>query len=118
MDLPIWPLSRWSESFARFLELLNSWAALPAKQPQRYREGSALAFLPLGVPQVIVAGGLLRQSQKLVNTYEAQARAKGDRITVLTLEGAGHFDMLGPDTSYGKALLEAISSLMAARNQS
>ena len=47
-----------------------------------------------------------------VQSYEARARAKGDTVSVLTLEGAGHFDMLAPETAHGKALIEAISVLL------
>jgi acetyl esterase/lipase len=65
-----------------------------AEQPDRYRDTSALSLLPIGVSQTIVAGGLLRGSYDLVSSYEAAATAKGDSISVVRLEGGGHFDML------------------------
>ena len=83
----------------------------PTDQPQRYLEGSALSFLPLGISQTIVVGGLLRGVPELVTSYEAQAKAKGDRITVLTLEGSSHHDMFAPDNPHGKILIQAILSL-------
>ncbi len=82
----------------------------PAAQPERYREASALSFLPLGVPQTIVVGGFLK-AHNLIGAYVDQARAKGDPVSVLTLEDSGHFDMLSPGARYGKALLEAILPL-------
>ena len=79
-----------------------------AEQPERYRETSALSLLPIGVPQTIVAGGLLRGSPDLVASYEAAATAKGDSVTVRKLDGGGHFDMLAPGNQYGESLMEAI----------
>jgi acetyl esterase/lipase len=72
----------------------------PANRPERYRDGSALAWLPLGIPQTIVAGGLLAEARDLVSSYQALASAKGDGVTVVTLDGSGHFDMLLPSTGY------------------
>ncbi len=80
----------------------------PADQPDRYRETSASSLLPIGVRQTIVVGGLLRGSYDLVSSYEAAATAKGDSISVLRLDGGGHFDMLAPASAYGKSLIEAI----------
>jgi acetyl esterase/lipase len=83
-----------------------------ADYTDRYRDGSALSFLPLGAPQTIVAGALLRNASDLVTTYEAVAKGKGDTVTVLKLEGSGHFDMLAPDSPHGKATIDAILALL------
>jgi hypothetical protein len=72
----------------------------PADRPERYREGSVAAWLPLGVPQMIVEGALLAGVPNLVSSYQGSARASGDDVTVLTLDGSGHFDMLHPRTRY------------------
>lgn len=53
-------------------------------------------------------GGLLHGSYDLVSSYEAAATAKGQSISVVKLEGGGHFDMLAPGSAYGKTLIEAI----------
>jgi acetyl esterase/lipase len=84
----------------------------PAEHPERYREGSAGALLPTGVPQTIVAGGLLLRAYELVSAYEAAAKDKGESVTVLKLEGSGHFDMLAPEGQYGKKVVEAIWALV------
>ena len=83
----------------------------PAEQPERYRDGGAVPLLPIGVPQTMVVGGLLRGSYDLVSGYEASATAKGDSVTVLKLEGSGHFDMLAPGSQYGELLIKAILAL-------
>lgn len=79
------------------------------EQPERYREGSAAP--PIGVPQTIVAGGLLLGAYDLVSSYETSATAKGDSVIVLKLEGSGHFDMLSPGSPFGKSLIKAILDL-------
>lgn len=92
--------------------ITNFMGGTPAEQPDRYREGSATALLPTGVPQTIVAGGLLLRAFDLVSGYEAAATAKGDSVSVLRLEGSGHFDMLAPESPYGKQVVEAILPLL------
>jgi acetyl esterase/lipase len=82
----------------------------PSEQPERYRDGSAMSMLPLGVPQTIVVGGLLRAVPDLVSGYESVATAKGDSVRLVKLEG-GHFDMLAPGSPDGKRLIAAILSV-------
>lgn len=84
----------------------------PAEVPERYRDGSSAPWLPIGVPQTIVAGGLLLGAYDLVSTYQASAEAKGDTISVLKVEGAGHFSMLAPEGQYGKPVIDAILALL------
>jgi acetyl esterase/lipase len=84
-----------------------------AEEPERYRDGSAQSFLPLGVSQEIVAAGFLAEASDQAGPYQSQAKAKGDRITILTLQKSGHFDMLEPHSPQGKALIEEISSAAA-----
>jgi acetyl esterase/lipase len=84
----------------------------PAEQPLRYREGAATAWLPLGVEQEMVVGGLLRSARDLVTSYEAAAKSKGDRVTVTELEKAGHFDMLAPRSGYWKMVQERVTALL------
>jgi acetyl esterase/lipase len=92
-----------------FTEFMGGTAA---EQPERYRDGSATVLLPTGVPQTIVVGGLLQGAFDLVRSYEASAVAKGDSVTILRLDGAGHFDMLAPESQYGKPVIEAILALL------
>jgi acetyl esterase/lipase len=66
----------------------------PVEQPARYQQASALALLPLHVPQVLVASVVL--TPKDAADYAKAARGKGDQVEVLVLHDAGHFDMLAP----------------------
>jgi acetyl esterase/lipase len=102
------PLER---SFCEIPAITQFLGGTPAEQPERYRDGSALSFLPLRIPQHVFSSALLKLAPDLVDSYVAQARAKGDHVTVHNLVGSGHFDMLSPGNLYGKVLIEVISSL-------
>jgi acetyl esterase/lipase len=84
----------------------------PAQHPGRYREGSAQSLLPLGVPVVIAVGGLLQASPALVSSYQAAAASKGDRVVLLDLPRANHFDMLSPAHPHGKTLIDRLLALL------
>jgi acetyl esterase/lipase len=89
-------------AISRFME------GTPAAQPQRYHDGSAQNFLPLGIPQTIVSAGLLLTQPDLVDRYQKAAEAKGDLVTVIEFKGASHFDPLDPNTASGKLLVKAV----------
>lgn len=82
----------------------------PAQQPDRYRNGSAQAFLPLGIPQIIVTAGLLQHVGTLATDYKEAAEAKGDTVTLVPIDG-NHFEIIDPSTPPGKA---AIATILAA----
>lgn len=70
---------------------------LPAEQPERYAAASPAGLLPLGVPQRLLHGALdpivlLEQS----SAYAGKARARGDEVRLVVIEGAGHFDLVAP----------------------
>lgn len=69
----------------------------PDKFPRRYAETSPRQRLPLGVPQIFIQGDhdpIVDPAS--VNDYAAAARKAGDRVTVLPLAGAGHFEASVP----------------------
>ena len=84
----------------------------PEEQPDRYREGSAASFLPLGVPQDFIAGALIRNTSEHFTAYQTSAREKGDVVTITTLDGAGHFDMLAPRSPHWKTVEERFRALL------
>lgn len=92
--------------------ITNFLGGTPAEQAERYREGSATSMLPLGVPQTIVVGGLLQFAADLVSRYEEEAKAQGEVVKVLRLNGAGHFDMLAPEGQHGKPVVEVVLALL------
>lgn len=84
----------------------------PGEVPERYRQGAATEWMPLGMPQWIVAGGLLQMAGGLVSRYEQMAKDTGEVVKVMRLDGAGHFDMLAPEGPHGKPVVEALLKLV------
>lgn len=82
----------------------------PAEVSERYRDGSATSFLPIGVKQVILSAGLLNSSPTLARDYAA--KAKGDEVRVEVLEKTGHFDLVFPSTPDGRKSLDVILQLI------
>ncbi|MGI8436468.1 MAG: alpha/beta hydrolase family protein [Chthoniobacterales bacterium] len=69
----------------------------PEKVPSRYAETSPSARLPLGIPQVFIQG----EADPIVDpasvrAYAEAATTAGDKVTVLALPGAGHFEASVP----------------------
>ena len=84
----------------------------PKEQPERYRDASALSFVPLGMPQEFIGGGLVQMAMDQIVAYQSSARAKGDAVTITTLEGARHFDMLAPQSPYWKRVEARFRALL------
>lgn len=72
-------------------------ARFVADRSSRIAEASPLELVPIGVPQTVVHAAddaLVPASQSA--TYAAAARASGDALDHLVIEGAGHFDVIDP----------------------
>ena len=68
----------------------------PEAVPDRYAEGSPAARLPLGAEQLVIASVIMPPDQGAA--YRDRAAAAGDDVRLITLEGAGHFNMIAPGT--------------------
>jgi acetyl esterase/lipase len=69
----------------------------PDDVPDRLRQGSPAALLPLGVPQLLVTGaedGAVPASH--VQAYAARARTRGDDVTVVAAPGVSHTGVVVP----------------------
>lgn len=87
----------------------------PDSVPQRYAEASPAQRLPLGVPQVFVQGGQDDiVSSASVRRYVQAAQQAGDRVHLLALPGAGHFDVAVNAPSSEAALVAALAWLLQA----
>lgn len=80
----------------------------PDQVPARYAEGSPAERLPLGRPQLLVSASPVLPA----DAAKAYADRAGGEARVLTLEGAGHFGMIAPDTVPGRQLVDAIEALL------
>ena len=67
-----------------------------------YADTSPADLLPIGVPQIVASGELdVIVSASFGRAYAAAAAASGDRVEILDLLDAGHFDLIDPKSSRG-----------------
>jgi acetyl esterase/lipase len=74
-----------------------------------YRDTSITPLLPLGVKQMLISAtydAIVAPAQ--AHRYRGEARAKGDAVTLLTIDDAGHFELISPWTAAGKRVVETI----------
>ncbi|MGH9062038.1 MAG: alpha/beta hydrolase family protein, partial [Acidimicrobiales bacterium] len=71
----------------------------PEGVPERYATASPQALLPLGVPQVVVHGlADTTVPPALSDAYQVAATEAGDAVAYVPIAGAGHRDVIDPDT--------------------
>ncbi len=81
-------------------EVRSLMGGLPGVFPDRYRAGSPGDLLPLNVAQVLIQGTLDKQiPPDLPRRYAENARRQGDDVTVRMIPGAGHFDVVDPESA-------------------
>ncbi|HEY7983252.1 MAG TPA: alpha/beta fold hydrolase [Ktedonobacterales bacterium] len=85
----------------------------PTQVPERYAAASPAELLPLGVPQALIHGTNDDSVPYAISVgYHAAARAAGDDVSLVTLAGKGHFEMVDPATpEWGAVLAEALRLL-------
>ena len=82
-------------------------------QTERVRQASPIELLPLGVPQRLVCGSLdALVPDPLSRDYAAAATRAGDAVTLETVEGAGHFELVDPSSVAWPAVLRAVRALL------
>lgn len=69
----------------------------PEEVPDRWRDASPSSFLPLGVPQVMLAGESDRiMPRDRLDAWAAAARAAGDSVEVTVVPNAAHHEVMSP----------------------
>ena len=87
----------------------------PEQQAERLRQASPIELLPLGVPQRLVCGSLdSLVPNELSRGYAAAASRAGDAVTLETVEGAGHFELVDPASAAWPAVRRAVHALLPA----
>ena len=84
----------------------------PQEVPARYRAGSPLELLPLGVRQVLVVGGGDRVWSRTARRYFNTATASGDDIQILCVDPCEHFTIIDPASSSWPFVREAAFRLL------
>jgi acetyl esterase/lipase len=93
--------------------ITNLLGGSPEERPDRYRAGSPIELLPLGVRQEFFAG---RMFGAQVAPYEAATRRAGDALHATLLADAGHFVFIDPQSEVWPQVLAATRRLLAMRN--
>lgn len=87
----------------------------PAEVPDRYAAASPAALLPLGIPQRLFHGTRDDSVPYALSVgYHARAVERGDPVELDLCEGAGHFELLDPDSAVFPAILTSVRRLAAA----
>jgi acetyl esterase/lipase len=90
----------------------------PEEVAERYQQTSPIELLPLGVKQRLVLGavdGIV--PGELGKSYEAAARKKGDLVELKLVAGAGHFDLIAPQSLAWPTIVEAVRELLQLKGR-
>jgi acetyl esterase/lipase len=84
----------------------------PSEYKDRYEAGSPISFVPLDIPQVLING----ESDNIVplshiRPYYDQAISARDSIQLVTIAGAGHFEVIAPGSSAWPSIIQAFEKL-------
>lgn len=87
--------------------------AVDRKNINIFADTSPAALLPIGVRQSVISGAL----DKIVppafgKDYAAAAAKSGDQVKEITIEGAGHFELIDPKSDAWKKIRAEIDALM------
>jgi acetyl esterase/lipase len=86
----------------------------PAEVPDRYDYASPIEHLPLRIPQRLFHG--TEDSSvplEISERYVAAAQSKGDDARLVVLHGAGHFELVDPQTKEFALVLSATKKIVA-----
>ncbi len=89
----------------------------PKKVPERYREASPAAHLPLGLPQVLIHGTADTHVPLIISrAYAQKATDAGDVITLIELPRADHFVVIDPESSAWEIAVAEIHKLFRSHS--
>jgi acetyl esterase/lipase len=85
----------------------------PAEVPERYAQGSPLELLPLGIPQIFIQGAKDPiVPMESVQYFCEAAEKSGDKVKLIILEEAGHFEVVMPTTFAWPEVQKAVKTLI------
>lgn len=81
----------------------------PEEMPERYAVASPRELLPLGVPQSLIHGTHDENvPYEISEKYHAAALAAGDKVELVKLPNAGHFEVIDPKMSEYRVVAETV----------
>jgi acetyl esterase/lipase len=106
------------EDVCRDTPITKLFGGSPEEVPERYKVGSPAEMLPLKVEQVLITGAQDRVvTPKYGQEYEKEARQSGDKVKMIVVENAGHFEVIAPGTAAWLTVEGAIKSLLKMKPQ-
>ena len=85
------------ETLCKDTVITSLFGGRPAAVPDRYAEGSVITRLPLGIPQVLIAGTHEDfVPRPLMEKYLQAAVAVGDSVRLIVIPDVGHFEIASP----------------------
>jgi len=79
------------------------------RKDDAYRDTSVTPLLPLGVSQTLISGvydGIAAPAHAL--RHRERAKAKGEMVTLVTIDESGHFELIAPWTPPGERVVDTI----------
>jgi len=85
----------------------------PTQFPERYFAGSPISFVPLCIPQVLINGeeDQIVPISHISPYYEMSVAAK-DKIQLVSIPNAGHFEIITPGSNAWEAIIQAFADLL------
>jgi acetyl esterase/lipase len=85
----------------------------PEEYGERYAATSPAELLPIGVRQILVHGTEDDSvPYEISRDYAEAARAAGDDVRLVTLQGVGHFEVVDPRTAESSATFDAVRAAL------
>ena len=89
----------------------------PTAVPDRWRDASPSSFLPLGVPQVTLAGQFDRIMPRAnLDRWATAARSAGDQVAVIVVPNASHHEVMSPKSVTWTAVRTSVQRLAGLQN--
>ncbi len=89
----------------------------PDQYPERYATASPAELLPLGVPQLLIHGTNDQNVPfQISQHYLEKAQALGDAVKLITLPGAGHFEVIDPLSAEWAAFIGVVLKSLDQEN--
>jgi hypothetical protein len=106
---PFWPLQQQMCDAPVLKGLLGG---SPQEVPERYREASPTAFLPLRVPQMFLLRAEPKSTRLISDQYVATARKAGDQVTAVDQQGRSHFDGINPESKDWELVVRNVKAML------
>jgi acetyl esterase/lipase len=94
-------------------EVYSLMGGTPSEYPDRYHAANPGDLLPLNVRQTLLQGtGDTQIPPKLPTRWADNARRQGDEVAITIIPGAGHFDLVDPQSAAWPAVKSAILQML------